>query len=169
MAHNQKVDIDLLSDFGDLLAGISHPQPRRRREVHGFQPLHAFRKDRLIICELLVHRDHDASFQGGDAGGSLYNGQQEDFRATNLRDLGTLPQRASSFDRAVIGEKNFLIHEEPPRVRRELVSVSRKPLAERLARPSSSLPAPRAEFGSSLGTHRRVVIVGTDLRFQGLF
>jgi hypothetical protein len=36
MADYHEVGVDLASDLGDYLAGISRAQPRRRREAHSF-------------------------------------------------------------------------------------------------------------------------------------
>jgi len=72
-------------------------------------------KDRLIGRDLVVDRDHDATFQGG-AEGRFDNSQQKHFGAAILGELGAFPQRQSPLDRAVIGKKNFLVQDSPPRL-----------------------------------------------------
>ena len=73
MAHDDEVCSDLFGDPSDLLSRGSHPQPCRRREAHSLEPLHSFRKDRLISCNLFFYRDREASFQGDGAGRNFYN------------------------------------------------------------------------------------------------
>ncbi len=72
MPHDDEACSDLFGDPSDLLTGGSHAQTRRRREAHGLEPLHAFREDCLISCDLLVHRDRDTALQGR-AEGRFYN------------------------------------------------------------------------------------------------
>jgi len=73
MTHDYEVCSDLFGDPSDLLSGSSHTQPRRRGEPYGLEPLHSFRKDRLISCNLFFYRDREASFQGDGAGRNFYN------------------------------------------------------------------------------------------------
>src|SRR6202158_5507375 len=61
MPDDDEVGSDLFGDPRDLLSGSAHAEPRRRRKADGLEPLHAFRKECLIICVLLVDREHEAA------------------------------------------------------------------------------------------------------------
>src|SRR5258706_15068127 len=98
MADDDEVCPDLFGDACDFLSGGPHAQPRRRGETNGLEPLHAFRKDRLISCNLFFYRDREASFQGHGAGRNFHNSQQEDLSAAKPRKLRALPQSPSSFN-----------------------------------------------------------------------
>src|SRR5258706_2041421 len=134
MTDDHEVGSDLFGDPRDLLSGGPHAQPRRRREADGLEPPDAFVKDGLIGRDLVVDRDHDATFQGG-AEGRFDDSQQEYLSAAILRELRAFPQRQSPLDRAVISKKNFLVQGSPPSF---AALASNRSLA-RIARPISRI------------------------------
>ena len=110
MPHDDEACSDLFGNPRDFVSGGADAQARRRRKAHGLEPLHALGKDFLVGFDLIVDRDRDTALQRR-AEGRFHNSQQEDFGAAELRELRALPQRPPSFNRAVIGEKNFLVQE----------------------------------------------------------
>ncbi len=114
MADDDEVCADLFGDGSDLTSGFSHAEPRRWREAHGLEPLHAFRQDPVVHFSLFADRDGEPSLQRSGAGRNFHHSQQKNLGAAELRDSGSLPQGPPSFDRAVIGEKNFPVQEILP-------------------------------------------------------
>src|ERR1700737_4112691 len=97
MADDDEVCSVFFGAAADFLPGVP-PPPRRRGEANGLEPLHSFRKDRLISRDLFFYRDREASFQGHGAGRNFHNRQQEDLSAAKLRNLRALPQTPSPFN-----------------------------------------------------------------------
>src|ERR1700720_2074989 len=97
MTNDDKVCSDFFCEFCNFLPCISSFQPGGGRKAQRLKTLHAFRKDGFVIFRLLVEWDRKPSMGGNDRS-SLHNGQQKSLGSAELRELGSLPQRAPSFD-----------------------------------------------------------------------